>query len=45
MPMTSHWSAIAPSQFPWEREALDWLREHLPNAEPLARLVQLRVHR
>ena len=34
MPMTSHWSAIAPSQFPWEREALDWLREHLPNAEP-----------
>jgi hypothetical protein len=34
MPMTSRWSAITASQFPWEREALDWLREQLPDAEP-----------
>ena len=34
MPMTARWSAIAPSQFPWEREGLDWLREHLPGGEP-----------
>lgn len=34
MPMTSRWTAIAPSQFPWEREALEWLREHLPDVDP-----------
>ena len=34
MPMTSRWSAITASQFPWEREALDWLRERLPDTEP-----------
>lgn len=34
MPMTSRWSAITASQFPWEREALDWLREQLPDGEP-----------
>ena len=34
MPMTSRWTAIAPSQFPWEREALEWLREHLPDCDP-----------
>ncbi|QVL47095.1 MAG: BREX system serine/threonine kinase PglW [Thiocapsa sp.] len=34
MPMTSRWTAIAQSQFPWEREALDWLREQLPDLEP-----------
>jgi serine/threonine protein kinase len=34
MPMTARWSAITASQFPWEREALDWLREQLPDGEP-----------
>jgi len=34
MPMTSRWSAVTASPFPWEREALDWLREQLPDAEP-----------
>jgi hypothetical protein len=34
MPMTARWSAITASQFPWEREALDWLREQLPDVEP-----------
>lgn len=28
------WSAITESQFPWEREALEWLRGHLPNHDP-----------
>ncbi|MGI8782578.1 MAG: NERD domain-containing protein [Acidobacteriota bacterium] len=28
------WSAIAESQFPWEREALEWLRGQLPNYDP-----------
>lgn len=28
------WTAVAPSEFPWEREALDWLRDQLPDAEP-----------
>jgi hypothetical protein len=32
--MLSHrWHAVAESQFPWEREALDYLRQHLPDAE------------
>jgi hypothetical protein len=34
MPMTARWSAITASRFPWEREALDWLREQLPDVEP-----------
>ncbi len=35
MPMSSaRWSAISESQFPWEREALDWLRAHLPDHPP-----------
>jgi hypothetical protein len=35
MPMDSpRWTAIAESQFPWEREALDWLRAQLPNHDP-----------
>lgn len=28
------WTEVAPSQFPWEREALDFLREGLPDYEP-----------
>jgi len=28
------WTAIAESEFPWEREALDWLRDRLPDTEP-----------
>jgi Nuclease-related domain len=28
------WSAISESGFEWEREALDFLREHLPDHEP-----------
>lgn len=35
MPMSlSRWQAISQSQFAWEREALDWLRSHLPDREP-----------
>jgi serine/threonine protein kinase len=35
MPMRSpRWTAIAESQFPWERAALDWLREELPDRDP-----------
>ncbi|MBK5914701.1 BREX system serine/threonine kinase PglW [Rhodocyclus purpureus] len=30
----SRWHAIAESGFAWEREALDWLREQLPDREP-----------
>ncbi|MBU3694910.1 MAG: NERD domain-containing protein, partial [Rhodocyclaceae bacterium] len=28
------WQAIAQSEFAWEREALEWLREHLPDRDP-----------
>lgn len=31
---TTRWSVIAESQFPWEREALEWLRSHLPDRDP-----------
>lgn len=31
---TTRWQAVAQSQFAWEREALDWLRTHLPDREP-----------
>ena len=30
----SRWQAVSQSQFAWEREALDWLRSHLPDREP-----------
>ncbi len=30
----SRWHVIAESNFPWEREALDWLRSHLPDRDP-----------
>jgi len=30
----SRWQAVTQSQFPWEREALQWLQEHLPDREP-----------
>ena len=32
--MTSRWQEITPSQFPWEREALAYVREGLPDHEP-----------
>ena len=28
------WTEITPSQYRWEREALQWLRDNLPNQEP-----------
>jgi serine/threonine protein kinase len=28
------WTAVSPSPFEWEREALDFLRDNLPNHEP-----------
>lgn len=28
------WKEISPSQFPWEREALDYIRQNLPDQEP-----------
>jgi len=28
------WTTVTESAFPWEREALDWLREQLPDASP-----------
>ena len=31
MPLTARWTAIAESQFPWERDALDYVRERLPD--------------
>jgi len=31
---TKHWHIIAESSFPWEREALDFIREHFPQREP-----------
>lgn len=30
----NRWHSITPSEFPWEREALDWLRAQLPNRDP-----------
>jgi len=32
--MTNRWKEISPSQFPWEREALEFIRRALPNREP-----------
>jgi hypothetical protein len=35
MPMTPpRWQAIAESPFPWERDALEWLRQQLPDRDP-----------
>ncbi len=31
---TNRWNVIAESQFPWEREALEWLRAKLPDRDP-----------
>jgi serine/threonine protein kinase len=31
---TARWHVIAESNFTWEREALDWLRNHLPDRDP-----------
>lgn len=30
----SRWQAIHPSSFPWEREALEFVRQHLPDRSP-----------
>ncbi len=32
--MINRWQAIAPSQFPWEQDALDFVQRALPNREP-----------
>ena len=46
MPMSSpRWTAIAESQFPWEREALDWLRAELPNCDPRQSYLRLNDRR
>lgn len=35
MPMTPpRWQVISESNFPWERDALDWLRHQLPDRDP-----------
>jgi hypothetical protein len=28
------WTVVSPSAYEWEREALEFLREHLPDYEP-----------
>jgi len=28
------WTVVSPSAYEWEREALEFLREHLPDHEP-----------
>ena len=33
-PDSPHWKQITPSEYPWEREALDFVREGLPDHEP-----------
>jgi len=32
--MADNWTTISESQFPWEREALEFIREQFPNHEP-----------
>src|SRR6266567_1149872 len=32
--MKTHWNTITPSRFPWERAALDVVRDGLPDHEP-----------
>lgn len=35
MPLSAErWKEISPSQFAWEREALDFIRQGLPDCEP-----------
>ena len=35
MPMSpTRWTAITESRFPWERDALEWLRSQLPDHHP-----------
>ncbi|MCZ8286102.1 MAG: NERD domain-containing protein, partial [Bacteroidia bacterium] len=31
---SNRWHVIAESNFPWEREALEWLRAQLPDRDP-----------
>ena len=33
MPSTKNWTAIAESNFPWEREALEFVRAQFPHEE------------
>ena len=28
------WTEVSPSRFPWEKEALEYLRDNLPDHEP-----------
>jgi hypothetical protein len=35
MPLTSRWITSTESAFPWERDALDYLRDRLPDVEPV----------
>jgi hypothetical protein len=34
-PTADRWKEISRSAYRWEREALDWLRDHLPDADPV----------
>ena len=34
-PDSQFWKQITESQFPWEREALAFIRAHLPDADPV----------
>jgi hypothetical protein len=35
MPLSAdRWKGVSPSQFAWEREALDFIRARLPDCEP-----------
>lgn len=34
--MNARWTQVTPSEFPWEREALAFLKERLPDREPYA---------
>jgi len=31
---SSRWTEISQTQFPWERDALDYVREKLPDHDP-----------
>lgn len=33
-PTSKRWTTVTPSEYPWEQEALDWLRAALPDHEP-----------
>jgi hypothetical protein len=33
-PDSSRWTEITSSQYPWEQEALDYIRERLPDHDP-----------